>query len=108
MTFREYQKLCESYGLTPYDNRNTDLDYGYWVKGKFYVVCGYRSVRKGFEEGAWRDNSLIFYGHNSGMYEGKFFTQICDRLKEKIENEISYMKEQISNDRIKNISEDFQ
>ena len=107
MTFKQYEKLCLSYGMHPYDNRSKEKDYGYWTSNNFYVVCGYRSKRRDFSENSWRDGSLIFY-ENGSTYNGKFFTRICDRLKEELEKEIKNAKIKMHEERIEKINRDFQ
>lgn len=108
MKFDEYQKLCSSLGLVPYDNFANETDFGYYVGErnwlhKFFSVCGYRAEK--FVGQNWKSGSLILYADN-GFYRDEYYTD-CEEAKPALMKEIGKIKQKVNEYRKIQISRDF-
>ncbi|MBO7691282.1 MAG: hypothetical protein J6T10_01450 [Methanobrevibacter sp.] len=110
MSIEEYNKLCNSLGLVPYDKTREETDYGYFVgvrnwlhSERFFSVCGYRA--KKVDDRSWRPGSLIFYDDN-GFYRDEYYTD-CEKAKPALMKEIDKFKQKINEYRKRNIAMDF-
>ena len=103
MTLEEYVKLCSNLGLVPCNKFKDEPDYGYYIVGGFFSVCGYRAEK--IQRYGWKPGSLIFYGDN-GFYRDEYYTD-CEKAKPALLKEIEKAKMKINLYRKRQIERDF-
>jgi len=102
MKFQEYREIGKKYGLTLYNDIDTDIDLGYRIGDtEFISVCGYRSD----SNVSWPAGSVIFYNEN-GFWNGEWFDTV-EKLEERILEEIEKKKAIVNEYRIRRMNRDF-